>query len=170
MSIMLYKVTVQMRTRWTPMSRISISQASKDFKVSRNTIYKALEKGKLTRDANGKVDTIDLIRLFSEHTSTGQLALKLLRNSVILPGCCCNTFSCFNKESCSSTSLFLFGIFESFTCVDEFSDDEVDLVCWIAAEEAVLFQTTIPTKTTRTIIIVSNSLLFIQRSVVMDCN
>ena len=54
------------------MSRISISQASKDFKVSRNTIYKALEKGKLTRDANGKVDTIDLIRLFSEHTSTGQ--------------------------------------------------------------------------------------------------
>ena len=54
------------------MSRITISQASKDFKVSRNTIYKALEKGKLTRDANGLVDTIDLIRLFSEHTSTGQ--------------------------------------------------------------------------------------------------
>ena len=54
------------------MARISISKASKDFKVSRNTIYKALEKGKLTRDANGLVDTIDLIRLFSEHTSTGQ--------------------------------------------------------------------------------------------------
>ena len=54
------------------MSRISISQASKDFKVSRNTIYKALEKGKLTRDANGLVDTIDLIRLFSEHTGTAQ--------------------------------------------------------------------------------------------------
>lgn len=54
------------------MSRITISQASKDFKVSRNTIYKALEKGRLTRDANGLVDTIDLIRLFSEHTSTGQ--------------------------------------------------------------------------------------------------
>lgn len=54
------------------MSRISISKASKDFKVSRNTIYKALEKGKLTRDANGFVDTIDLIRLFSSHTSTVQ--------------------------------------------------------------------------------------------------
>ena len=52
------------------MARISISQASKDFKVSRNTIYKALEKGRLTRDANGLVDTIDLIRLFSTHTST----------------------------------------------------------------------------------------------------
>ncbi|KHF77444.1 hypothetical protein PJ15_0016 [Acinetobacter sp. neg1] len=41
----------------------------------------------------------------------------------------------------------------------------MDLVCWIAAEEAVLFQTTIPTKTTTTIIIVSNSLLFIPSSV-----
>ena len=54
------------------MSRITISQASKDFKVSRNTIYKALEKGKLTRDANGLVDTIDLIRLFSAQQSTVQ--------------------------------------------------------------------------------------------------
>jgi polyhydroxyalkanoate synthesis regulator phasin len=52
------------------MARISISQASKDFKVSRNTIYKALEKGRLTRDANGLVDTIDLIRLFSSHSNT----------------------------------------------------------------------------------------------------
>ena len=54
------------------MSRISISKAAKDFKVSRNTIYKALEKGRLTRDANGLVDSVDLIRLFSEHTSTAQ--------------------------------------------------------------------------------------------------
>jgi predicted RNase H-like nuclease (RuvC/YqgF family) len=61
-----------MTTTKTAMARISISKASKDFKVSRNTIYKALEKGKLTRDANGLVDTIDLIRLFSSHTSTGQ--------------------------------------------------------------------------------------------------
>lgn len=54
------------------MSRITISKASKDFKVSRNTIYKALEKGKLTRDAEGKVDVIDLMRLFGEHTGTAQ--------------------------------------------------------------------------------------------------
>lgn len=52
------------------MARISISKAAKDFKVSRNTIYKALEKGRLTRDANGLVDTSDLVRLFSSHTST----------------------------------------------------------------------------------------------------
>lgn len=61
-----------MTTTKTPMARISISQASKDFKVSRNTIYKALEQGKLTRDSDGKVDTIDLIRLFSSKQSTGQ--------------------------------------------------------------------------------------------------
>lgn len=54
------------------MARISISRAAKDFKVSRNTIYKALEKGKLTRDANGLVDTSDLIRLFSSQQSIGQ--------------------------------------------------------------------------------------------------
>jgi molecular chaperone GrpE (heat shock protein) len=54
------------------MARISISKAAKDFKVSRNTIYKALEKGRLTRDANGLLDTSDLIRLFSSQQSTGQ--------------------------------------------------------------------------------------------------
>lgn len=56
----------------TPMARISISRAAKDFKVSRNTIYKALEKGKLTRDANGLVDTNDMVRLFSSQQNTGQ--------------------------------------------------------------------------------------------------
>lgn len=59
------------------MSRISISQASKDFKVSRNTIYKAIEKGKLSRDANGLVDTVDLIHLFSSHTSTAQASTEV---------------------------------------------------------------------------------------------
>lgn len=54
------------------MARISISQASKDFKVSRNTIYKALENGKLTRDADGKIDTIDMMRLFSSKKGTVQ--------------------------------------------------------------------------------------------------
>lgn len=59
-------------TTKTPMARISISKAAKDFKVSRNTIYKAIEKGRLTRDANGLVDTSDLVRLFSSQQSTGQ--------------------------------------------------------------------------------------------------
>ncbi len=49
------------------MSRINISQASKKFNVSRNTLYKYIRAGKLTKDAEGLVDTSDLIRLFSSH-------------------------------------------------------------------------------------------------------
>lgn len=50
----------------THMSRITISQASKDFKVTRNTIYSWINKGFLTKDNNGLVDTTDMVRLCSE--------------------------------------------------------------------------------------------------------
>ena len=52
------------------MSRINISQASKKFNVSRNTLYKYIKSGKLTKDENGLVDTIDLVRLFGSHVNT----------------------------------------------------------------------------------------------------
>lgn len=52
------------------MSRINISQASKKFNVSRNTLYKYIKSGKLTKDSEGSVDTIDLIRLFSSHVTS----------------------------------------------------------------------------------------------------
>ncbi len=52
------------------MSRINISQASKKFNVSRNTLYKYIKSGKLTKDENGLVDTSDLIRLFGSHVNT----------------------------------------------------------------------------------------------------
>lgn len=51
------------------MSRINISQASKKFNVSRNTLYKYIKSGKLTKDSEGLVDTSDLIRLFSSHVT-----------------------------------------------------------------------------------------------------
>ena len=54
------------------MSRISINKASLDFNVSRNTLYKYIKQGKLTKDDNGKLDTADLVRLFSNHVSTQQ--------------------------------------------------------------------------------------------------
>lgn len=54
------------------MSRINISQASKKFNVSRNTIYKYIKSGKLTKDAEGLVDTSDLIRLFGSHVTPQQ--------------------------------------------------------------------------------------------------
>lgn len=58
------------------MSRINISQASQKFNVSRNTLYKYIKSGKLTKDAEGLVDTVDLIRLFSSHV-TSQSPLTL---------------------------------------------------------------------------------------------
>lgn len=50
----------------THMARITISQASKDFKVTRNTIYSWINKGFLTKDANGLIDATDMMRLCSE--------------------------------------------------------------------------------------------------------
>ncbi|MDY6469402.1 plasmid replication DNA-binding protein [Acinetobacter faecalis] len=52
------------------MSRINISQASKKFNVSRNTLYKYIKSGKLTKDSEGLVDTADMIRLFSLHVNS----------------------------------------------------------------------------------------------------
>ena len=54
------------------MSRISINKASQDFGVSRNTLYKYVKQGKLTKDSEGKLDTSDLIRLFSKHVQETQ--------------------------------------------------------------------------------------------------
>lgn len=52
------------------MSRISINKASQDFGVSRNTLYKYVKQGKLTKDSEGKLDTSDLIRLFNQHVQS----------------------------------------------------------------------------------------------------
>lgn len=54
------------------MSRISINKASIDFKISRNTLYKHIKQGKLTKDSDGKLDTSDLIRLYSDHVNLEQ--------------------------------------------------------------------------------------------------
>uniref|UniRef100_UPI003F491CB1 plasmid replication DNA-binding protein n=1 Tax=Acinetobacter johnsonii TaxID=40214 RepID=UPI003F491CB1 len=54
------------------MSRISINKASQDFGVSRNTLYKYIKQGKLTKDNEGKLDTSDLVRLFSQHAQNKQ--------------------------------------------------------------------------------------------------
>jgi predicted unusual protein kinase regulating ubiquinone biosynthesis (AarF/ABC1/UbiB family) len=46
------------------MSNVSINQASKLFKISRNTIYARIKKGDITKDSNGNVSVQDMIRLF----------------------------------------------------------------------------------------------------------
>lgn len=54
------------------MARISINKASQEFKISRNTLYKHIKQGKLTKDIEGKLDTSDLIRLYSSHVNEQQ--------------------------------------------------------------------------------------------------
>lgn len=62
------------------MARISINKASQDFNISRNTLYKYIKQGKLTKDDNGKLDTSDLVRLFSTHVTSQQQNKQLIVN------------------------------------------------------------------------------------------
>ena len=54
------------------MARISINKASLDFNISRNTLYKHIKQGKITKDSEGKLDTSDLIRLYGTHVDSQQ--------------------------------------------------------------------------------------------------
>ena len=50
------------------MSNLSINQASKLFKVSRNTLYARIKKGEMTKNSDGTVSAQDMIRLFGNKT------------------------------------------------------------------------------------------------------
>ena len=54
------------------MARVSINKASLDFNISRNTLYKHIKQGKITKDGDGKLDTNDLIRLYGTHVNGQQ--------------------------------------------------------------------------------------------------
>lgn len=66
------------------MSNISINQASKLFKVSRNTIYARIKKGDLTKNADGFVSVQDMMRLFGnkvDKKATEQAVTELLNSA-----------------------------------------------------------------------------------------
>ena len=66
------------------MSNISINQASKLFKVSRNTIYARIKKGDLTKNSYGLVSVQDMMRLFgnkSEKKATENAVTDLLNST-----------------------------------------------------------------------------------------
>ena len=66
------------------MSNLSINQASKLFKVSRNTIYARIKKGDLTKNADGAVSVQDMIRLFgnkADKKATEQAVNELLNST-----------------------------------------------------------------------------------------
>lgn len=50
------------------MAMITVNKASIDFKISRNTLYKHIKQGKLTRNADGLLDVNDCIRLYSSNS------------------------------------------------------------------------------------------------------
>ena len=65
------------------MSNISINQASKLFKVSRNTIYARIKKGDMTKSSDGNVSVQDMMRLFgnkADKKATEQAVTELLNN------------------------------------------------------------------------------------------
>lgn len=66
------------------MSTLSINQASKLFKVSRNTIYARIKKGDITKDSEGLVSAQDMVRLFGNKTdkkATEKAVIELLKNT-----------------------------------------------------------------------------------------
>jgi hypothetical protein len=66
------------------MSKLSINQASKLFKVSRNTIYARIKKGDITKDSEGFVSVQDMMRLFGNKTDkkvTDQAVTELLNTT-----------------------------------------------------------------------------------------
>lgn len=69
------------------MSNISINQASKLFKVSRNTVYARIKKGEITKNSDGTVSVQDMMRLFgnkADKKATEQAVTELLnsRNNI----------------------------------------------------------------------------------------
>lgn len=66
------------------MSNISINQASKLFKVSRNTIYARIKKGEITKNADGLVSVQDMMRVFgnkADKKATEQAVTELLNST-----------------------------------------------------------------------------------------
>ncbi|MBU3848615.1 MAG: helix-turn-helix domain-containing protein [Candidatus Acinetobacter avistercoris] len=66
------------------MSNISINQASKLFKVSRNTIYARIKKGEITKNSDGNISVQDMMRLFgnkADKKATEQAVNELLNST-----------------------------------------------------------------------------------------
>lgn len=66
------------------MSNISINQASKLFKVSRNTIYARIKKGDMTKNSDGLVSVQDMMRLFgnkADKKATENAVTELLNST-----------------------------------------------------------------------------------------
>ncbi|MDE2422390.1 MAG: plasmid replication DNA-binding protein [Gammaproteobacteria bacterium] len=50
-------------------SKLSINKAAELWRISRNTIYKSLENGSLSKGSDGKIDASEMIRVFGSPKS-----------------------------------------------------------------------------------------------------
>ncbi|MDW3028412.1 plasmid replication DNA-binding protein [Acinetobacter baumannii] len=48
------------------MAKLSLSEVSKRFNVSRSTLYRAIKEGRISRNADGHFDVAEVIRCFGE--------------------------------------------------------------------------------------------------------
>ena len=48
------------------MSKLSLSEVSKNFNVSRSTLYRAIKEGRISRNSDGLFDIAEVIRCFGE--------------------------------------------------------------------------------------------------------
>lgn len=48
------------------MAKLSLSEVSKRFNISRSTLYRAIKEGRLSRSADGQFDMAEVIRCFGE--------------------------------------------------------------------------------------------------------
>jgi hypothetical protein len=66
------------------MSKISISQAAKEWKIARNKISQAIKSGEITSTTGARnsknVDTTDMIRVFGEPSSDSSTESKTMIN------------------------------------------------------------------------------------------
>lgn len=66
------------------MSLVTISEAAKLTSLSTQTLYRHIKSGKLSRDANGKIQTAELIRVYGElapiETTQKQSSNNTLKN------------------------------------------------------------------------------------------
>ena len=60
------------------MAKLSLSEVSNRFNVSRSTLYRAIKEGRISRSADGLFDIAEVIRCFGEPIKKHEKNRKLI--------------------------------------------------------------------------------------------
>ena len=63
------------------MAKLSLSEISQRFNVSRSTLYRSIKEGRLSRSSDGLFDLTEVIRCFGEPKATNQEAPQEIRKN-----------------------------------------------------------------------------------------